>query len=50
MEEMKVKPIEEPDLREVAGGVAQQDLIDFLERVTRDSQQSMFREPSPATF
>lgn len=50
MEEMKVKTIEEPDLREVAGGDTQQELIDFLERVMRDSQQSMYREPSPIPF
>ena len=47
---MRVKTIEEPDLHEVAGGDTQQELIDFIERVMRDSQQSMFREPSPITF
>ena len=46
---MRVKPIEEQDLHAIAGGT-QEELIDFLERVRRDSQQSMYTEPNPATF
>ena len=44
-----MKPIEEQDLHDIAGGT-QQELIDFVERVRRESQQSMYTEPSPATF
>lgn len=47
---MSVKPIEEQDLAEVAGGYTQQELIDFIERVRRESQHSWYRQPDPTSF
>lgn len=42
--------IEERELDEVAGANTQQEVIDFVERVLRESQRMMVQDTDPSTF
>jgi hypothetical protein len=50
LEDNTMTLIEEGELKEISGANTQQDVVDFVERVLRESQRTMLQDTDPSNF